>query len=412
MQTTRTRVSDCTRRLFADQLSYTDQGIRQPQYDSHSEAGIAGVYSTMKDNKHPGFLRNFKKGGVFMSDCELTRSTTELDNTTLTVGPHQYWGMLALGGDWTTQWVANQSAGLGQTGPDLSAQLINSVYAKMKAAPILSGEILLDLDKTVSMLRHPFKRSRDLLGKMRRYKLQRLGKTTASAARASSDAWLEYRYGWQPIIIDCETATNEVRKHRAYKDRRRLVVRDGMTLSYSKDKSFSFNNGTYSGTGSVSEKLESRHNAGLLYDVVSQSASQHLQEVLGYRPGDLSVTFWERVPYSFVVDWFVGVGDWLQAVTPVPGLSVQGSWYTVVDTWEKDIPSGPVSRTVSTGTPRTYTGSYGRYHQKVVKYSRTCGLSPSILPVLTGNSLSKLHSIDALALSVGRILTDLKGLKH
>jgi hypothetical protein len=42
-------------------------------------------------------------------------------------------------------------------------------------------------------------------------------------------------------------------------------------------------------------------------------------------------SWWELVPFSFVIDWFINVGDTLASWTPHYGLKALASWYTVED---------------------------------------------------------------------------------
>jgi hypothetical protein len=44
---------------------------------------------------------------------------------------------------------------------------------------------------------------------------------------------------------------------------------------------------------------------------------------------ELPLTAWELVPFSFVVDWFVNIGDWLEALTPKLGIKILSEGYTV-----------------------------------------------------------------------------------
>jgi len=46
---------------------------------------------------------------------------------------------------------------------------------------------------------------------------------------------------------------------------------------------------------------------------------------------DALPTAWELIPYSFVVDWFIGVGDWIQACMPNPHVSHLASSATVCE---------------------------------------------------------------------------------
>lgn len=44
---------------------------------------------------------------------------------------------------------------------------------------------------------------------------------------------------------------------------------------------------------------------------------------------NLSTVVWELIPYSFVVDWFVNVGDWLLSQQEPRGLTYLGGWSSV-----------------------------------------------------------------------------------
>jgi hypothetical protein len=63
---------------------------------------------------------------------------------------------------------------------------------------------------------------------------------------------------------------------------------------------------------------------GILYEL------DH-RDVFGLSFKEIPITAWELVPYSFVIDWFVNAGDYIQAVTPKLGVKVLGSWSTTED---------------------------------------------------------------------------------
>lgn len=43
-------------------------------------------------------------------------------------------------------------------------------------------------------------------------------------------------------------------------------------------------------------------------------------------------TVWDLTPYSFILDWFINMGDIISAHAPVPGVKALASWVTTVDT--------------------------------------------------------------------------------
>jgi hypothetical protein len=48
--------------------------------------------------------------------------------------------------------------------------------------------------------------------------------------KASAQTWLEYRYGWTPIILDAKAIAKEVHKLREPYEKSRLVARASIYL--------------------------------------------------------------------------------------------------------------------------------------------------------------------------------------
>jgi hypothetical protein len=134
--------------------------------------------------------------------------------------------------------------------------------------------------------------------------------------------------------------------------------------------------------------------------------------MLGLRDQDIPVTVWELVPWSFVVDWFVNVGDWIQAVTPNPSVTVKGSWTTTIVRTRDEV--GPIRATLYVGTPPATTyvsvADGGDFtSESVIRISNP---SLPLSPQLTSGPLSALHSVDGLALLVGSICKSLRTFRH
>jgi len=283
----------------------------------------------------------------------------------------------------------------------------------------MSLETLKDLDTTVKMLRRPFQGSVDLVGRMLRYNKRHLGKTTRSALKASSNAWLEYRYGWQPLLMDAETIISAAHKIRGKLDKRRLVARASVK------KAFVTSSGGYV-TGGLScpgvdridgiTKIESdlAVSAGVVYDLASQTTIDQLQQTMGSRASDLPANIWECVPYSFVIDWFANVGEWIQAITPNPAVTIKGNWAT--STWHKKRVDSNLSivSSVVLADGKPYLSKASLHDRCLVQSSvqRLVNLSMPSTPVVMKRPLSPLHSVDGAALLSNRIGGLLSGLRH
>jgi hypothetical protein len=86
--------------------------------------------------------------------------------------------------------------------------------------------------------------------------------------------------------------------------------------------------------------------AGVLYHVnVNQLRLLGVDQLLE--------TAWELIPFSFIVDWFVGVGQAIAAATPTIGATQLASWVTVKETF---VSSNRMGNTRSTYSDETYPG--------------------------------------------------------
>lgn len=101
--------------------------------------------------------------------------------------------------------------------------------------------------------------------------------------------------------------------------------------------------------------------AGILCDVeVTTNALLGLDSILE--------TVWDLTPFSFVLDWFVDVGQAIAASTPKAGVRQLTSWVTTqyFEWWSNRV----VSPTVDPASGKTGTISYSPYHTKVREYSQ------------------------------------------
>lgn len=375
----------------------------------------SGDVETITDNNNKGFEKLRRAGLVILSDVQLSRTSRTFTPGHQTATSSEGWS-----GD-----ISGDCMKLLQYGPSNMPNstvsqvnqdvLFMKAYAKMNQSSLMSGETFATLGQTISMLRRPFKGAQQLLGRMVKHRNARLGKTTKSAALATSSTWLEYRYGWQPLILDCKEVIKHSHKKREDCERKHLVARAGDSFSNSGSGSWPLKENV--GGGRASEGTQSwsnktRTGVGVMYDVKNRTSSDELGKLFGTRLRDIPATLWELVPYSFVVDWFTNIGDWIQAITPDPNVEVRGWWATVVAETEYTR-SGSSSRPSYIPAAQQYwTGPCGSETVKSFTYTRICNQPISFTPRLTFKPLSALHQVDALALSASRIISGLKGFRH
>lgn len=378
--------------------------------DVFYSTGSEGTFKSVEDINHPDFKRLKSQGALVYDNCVISRYERKVIPGKLVDDSYPY--KLIMSGDVFWQCskfikTTHESAVI----PNAEILCLVEAYAKMNEAPVLGGELLSSLNQTVGMLRRPFKSASTLLSKMasRRAKLMRTPSAVKDIARVNADVWLEYRYGWKPLIMDAANIVLTAEKIRQKVGSRRLVARAGKSSSKSGVGSWPATQmGVLASSGQYRQSEKIRYSAGVLYEQFSRSTSEQLSDDLGLSSRNIAPTLWESIPYSFVVDWFTNVGSWIQAVCPVPGRVPLLSWCTTVTETESS-----ASATVAyPGQVGTWSGSWGGFSQKSYSYKRTCNRQLPFTPALTIAPLSRLHQADAAALLLNPIMNSIKSFRH
>lgn len=119
--------------------------------------------------------------------------------------------------------------------------------------------------------------------------------------RATASNWLQLQYGWKPLLSDIHEGMVFVDHHLRYPTVHRVHAQR-------------FAEGRMSG---ILSNLDYEHSTKIPIRVVSsRRLTATLTEVdvvrLSGLTDPLSIA-WELVPYSFIVDWFIPIGDYLSA---------------------------------------------------------------------------------------------------
>lgn len=391
---------------------------------TYSQQNYSGETGSISDCPHPGYRRSINRGKLVLGDLVISQSKRSQQDANCTYGPYGKpdplgWGYEKLVGD-VAAWVEGRVSDYSSPSSDMSTMAnvaLVQAYAKANESPLLTGEFLSDFGKTISMLKRPLGSSLNLLNSMVRYRNKRLGKTVASATKASAHAWLEYRYGWKPILLDCETAIREASDFSTNLRSRRLVARGSVPFDRSVSNVQQVTGGLPRLSGAdVAGTYRSSGGAfaGVIYEVKASTTSEQLLKILGLRPSDLPATAWEIIPFSFVADWFTNTGEWLRAVTPNPGINILGSWKTTVLRRQRDLTlSGFVTLGPSTPYPAVTFSNLPCGSSSITTFEMTREINPAIQPpVFRGTSLTRPQTVDACALMVNQILSNLGRVRH
>lgn len=135
--------------------------------------------------------------------------------------------------------------------------------------------------------------------------INKLAMKAAFKAKSRADFeqyWLTYRYGWMPLIFTVQDAIKAFNEPRLGMLREKTGVTEPINVS----------NNRVVNTGDAQYTIIETLTGSRRYGGMAYMEADGLVSDFGVNP---LVTAWERVPYSFVIDWFFQVGTWLDATS-------------------------------------------------------------------------------------------------
>lgn len=167
------------------------------------------------------------------------------------------------------------------------------------------------------------------------------------------DLWLEYTYGWKPLVMDVHDSVALLNQKILVPGAKTSVRSTARFEESWVDRDYYF--GQQTQHGSV------KYSFAIVYDVESEL------KVVAARTGltNPALIAWELMPWSFVIDWFVPVGDYLQSLTAFDGFTFTSGTESVVTNqsvlrnYTRVLKSG----NAYTGSIQTFSGyRYKRMH--------------------------------------------------
>ena len=204
--------------------------------------------------------------------------------------------------------------------PDLLAQAQTEMLVKLADRKVHLGNALAESRKTVSMI------ASRMLSVLSAYRAIRRGNFSGAAAalgiskrkgfrKSAADQWLELQYGWKPLLSDIYGGAELLQK--GFRDEK--IVRVSRKVSRHSTIAGAVADPNYEGSCSVSV-------IAIGFYKVNDEFSTHLSSLGLINPLEI---VWELTPYSFILDWFLPVGDWLTALTASTGMDFIDGCFSV-----------------------------------------------------------------------------------
>lgn len=212
--------------------------------------------------------------------------------------------------------AAGDPTGLSTAKADLLARQKFIQEYRDRRTGFQTGVFLGELMETVRMIASPAKKLREEINRYH-WDVKRRLRRSKNRHRTVQDTWLEYQFGWTPLINDVADAISLVSKEPTFvfvrlsgsgKDDQ--TAPDDTVLTASPD--------TIGGPMAWTERYRTSNVVRVKYGGAIAWQNQLIPgfaEQIGLSWSNVLPTAWELIPYSFLVDYFTNVGKVIDGVS-------------------------------------------------------------------------------------------------
>lgn len=145
----------------------------------------------------------------------------------------------------------------------------------------------------------------------------------------AANRWLEYQYGWKPLLSDVYEASRQILEgDKHHPQRVAYFVRETLNSEELVKYHYQSGNVWYKGTTTA------KHSCTVRFDFWPDPDDIMFREFNELGIMNPLAVAWELIPFSFVVDWALPIGDFLNAIGASKGYDLKGgscSRFTKVD---------------------------------------------------------------------------------
>jgi hypothetical protein len=283
-------------------------------------------------------------------------------------------GPLYTGHDINTEWQSYLSASdVYDVSADAGALLHEKLLKRLADTKVSTGLLAAEAKKTAGTVNSACERLYSALTAFKRGRFKAVAEILSLKRGTAHKNWLEYKYGWMPILMDVKGTAEFFAQQIEFGGRppvQKISVSHDIERSYLDEMPVQKWGGSASDTYiNTKSFVWTQHRTLAAWIVVTSQSLTAAQQAGLTNP---ALVAWELVPYSFVFDWFVSVGGYLEALTATQGLEIKKTMDSAVNTYEYTR-IDPATSVVNGST--TWVNSQYYVHAATRSYNRASNLS-------------------------------------
>lgn len=190
----------------------------------------------------------------------------------------------------------------------------------LKDQSVNLGMAFATANQTAQLLGTAGRRIANMVEALRSAKKLDFRRAANSAVRGIPQALLENQYGWRPLLSDVKGSLDKVKDD---------ALNAGFMVTVRGEDTERFNGSQVLYPGTVAQMRESKTSyAGCKVRLDYMPENPLLIQLNSLGLTNPAVVAWDLVPYSFIVDWCLPIGDWLNSLDAALGYQFLGGTYT------------------------------------------------------------------------------------
>lgn len=294
---------------------------------SWSNSGTDGMIRSMQDFVSPGFAKRVSEGEIINTPMRSRREIrawrgdfcqVEATFTANGYRTHQHW----------TNWGVAISEHLGLPAlTDLKLEAVTDSWSKVNAPEWWAGVDIGEFGETVALLLSPMRESARILsneigGLARASTVRNRLARSVPVATVAATAYLGYHLGLAPLFGSINDALKLLQKEFLERKTVRSSAQriDRVTAPYN-TQPFTAGGQVNNWHGTLITERNTRCRAGVMY-----VPKPSIRGDFGLESDDFLPTVWELIPFSFIVDRFINIGNFLTALAAYLTVQPLASW--------------------------------------------------------------------------------------